>query len=62
MKTLSYVQLQDKYAGKFVAIHKEQVIYSADTSKELFDKAKDKLGDKELIIQHIDPKEGVCVY
>ncbi len=62
MKPLSYTQLQEKYAGKFVATYKGAVIASAKTSKKLFDKIKNKLGDKNLLIEHIDPKEAVCVY
>ena len=62
MKPLSYTQLQDKYDGKFIAAYKGKIIASANTSKRLFEKVKGKLGDKDLLIQHIDPKEGVCVY
>lgn len=62
MKPLSYTQLQDKYSGKFIATYKGKVIASATTSKKLFKKIEDKLGDKDLLIQHIDPKEAVCVY
>lgn len=62
MKPLSYTQLQDKYSGKFVATYKGEVIASAKTSKKLFEKIKDKLGDKNLLIHHVDPKEAVCVY
>lgn len=61
MKPLSYTQLQNKYAGKFVAAYKGKVIASATTSKNLFDKIRDKLGNKDLLIQHIDPKGAVCV-
>jgi len=53
---------QDKYSGKFVATYKGEVIASAKTSKKLFEKIKDKLGDKNLLIHHVDPKEAVCVY
>jgi len=62
MKLLSYTQLQDKYAGKFIATYKGKVVANANTSKKLFEKVKDKLGDKNLFIQHIDPKGAVCVY
>jgi len=62
MKPLSYTHLQDKYSGKFVATYKGKVIASAKTSKKLFEKIKDKLGDKNLLIHHVDPKEAVCVY
>lgn len=62
MKPLSYTQLQGKYDGKFVAAYKGKVIASASTSKKLVEKVKDKIGDKDLLIQHIDTKEGVCVY
>lgn len=62
MKSLSYTQLQNKYTGKFIALYKGRVIAFADTSKKLFEKIRGKLGDKNLLIQHIDPKEAVCVY
>lgn len=62
MKSFSYTQLQKKYGGKFVAIYKGKIIASAENSKKLFEKVKDKLGNKGLLIRHIDPKEAVCVY
>jgi len=62
MKPLSYIQLQNKYDGKFVATYKGKVIASANTSERLFEKVKDKLGDRDLLVQHVDIKEGVCVY
>jgi len=62
MQPFSYIQLQDKYSGKFVATYKGKIIASAKTSKQLFEKVEDKLGNKNLLIHHIDPKEAVCVY
>jgi hypothetical protein len=62
MKPISYIQLQNKYAGKFIATYEGKVIASARTSKRLFEKIKYKLGDKDLLIQRIDPKGAVCVY
>lgn len=62
MKMSSYTRLQDKYSGKFVAVYKGKVIASARTSKKLFEKVVDKLGDKDLLILHVAPKEGACVY
>ena len=62
MKSLTYIQLQNKYSGEFVAIYKEKVVAHAKTSKLLFQKIKEKIGDKNLFIRHIDPKEAVCVY
>lgn len=62
MKPLSYIHLQDRYGGKFVAVCRGKVIANAKTSKGLFDKIKNYLGDKHLFIQHIDPKGAVCAY
>lgn len=62
MKPLSYTQLQDRYGGQFVATYKGRVIASAPTSKRLFEKVRDRLGDKDLLIHHVDSKEAVCVY
>ena len=62
MRPLSYTQLQNKYAGKFIATYRGKVIANADTSQKLFEKVKDRIGDEDLLIQHIDPKGAVCVY
>ena len=59
MKPLSYTQLQNKYGGEFVATYKGKVIAHAQNSKELFEKVKDKLGNKDLFVRHVDPKEAV---
>lgn len=55
MKPLSYTQFQEKYSRKFVATYKGKVVASAKTSKKLFEKIRDKLGDKNLLIHHVDP-------
>lgn len=52
----SYMKLQEKYGGQFVATYKGKVIANARTSKLLFDKVKNKLGDRNLLIQHVDVK------
>jgi len=57
-----YLSCPSLQLGKFVATYKGKVIASAKTSKKLFEKIKDKLGDKNLLIHHVDPKEAVCVY
>jgi hypothetical protein len=62
MKPLSYLNLQNKYDGKFVAIYKKKVIASAENSAKLFAKITNKLGSKDLLIQYVEPREGVCVY
>ena len=62
MKTISYVKLQKKYGGQFVALYKGKVVAKSKTSKGLFAKIVPKLGDPHLLIQHIDPKDAVCVY
>ena len=62
MKTISYAKLQEKYGGQFVALYKGRVIAKSRTSKRLFERIAAKLGDPHLLIQHIDPKDAVCVY
>jgi len=62
MKATSYIKLQVKYGGQFIALYKGKVIAKSKTSKGLFKKIAPKLGDPHLLIQHIDPKDAVCVY
>ena len=62
MKNISYIKLQEKYGGQFVALYKGRVIAKSKTSKELFKKVAPKLGDPHLLIQRINPKDAFCVY
>ena len=62
MKTQSYIQLQKRYGGRFVATYHGRVIASAKTSKTLFEKIKRYLGDASLFIQYIAPQRAVCIY
>ncbi len=50
MKTQSYSQLQKRYGGQFVASYRGRVIATAKTSKALFKKIVDYLGDPALFI------------
>ena len=62
MKTTSYIKLQEKYGGQFVALYKGKVIAKSKTSKGLFAKIVPRLGDPHLVIQRIERKDAVCVY
>ena len=62
MKTISYVKLQEKYGGQFVALYKGKVIAKSKTLKGLVTKITPKLGDPHLVIQRIERKDAVCVY
>ncbi|MEW6556037.1 MAG: DUF5678 domain-containing protein [Elusimicrobiota bacterium] len=62
MKHLSYIQLQEKYGGKFIATLKGKVVASEKTTDKLFKQVKEKLGDKNLTIEYIEPKGRICVY
>ena len=62
MKAASYVQLQKRYGGKFVASYRGRVIATAKTSKALFRKIASYLGDSALFVQYIAPQRAVCTY
>ena len=62
MKPQSYPQLQKRYGGQFVASYRGRVIATAKTSKALFKKISDYLGDPALFIQYIAPQSAVCIY
>lgn len=64
MKSNPYIQLQEKYGGKFVATVNGKVVVSAKTMKNLFQKMKkDEITyDEKVVIGHILPKGAICVY
>lgn len=62
MRSMSYLQLQKKYGGKFIAKVDKEVIASAKTSKSLWNKVRDKIGTPEMFIEYIEPKGAICIY
>lgn len=62
MNPKSYVQLQEKYGGKFIAKLDKRVIAAAKTSKTLWNKVRKRIGNPNLIIEYIEPKEAICIY
>lgn len=63
MKSLSYVQLQEKYSGKFIAKSNGHVVASGPTYKSLINKiAKKHLERNKLTFAYIHPNGAICVY
>lgn len=63
MKILSYIQLQEKYGGKFIAKSNGQIAAFASTYKSLITKiAKKHLKRSNLTFAYIHPKGAICVY
>ena len=62
MKSRSYMQLQKRYGGKFVATYHGRVIASAKNSKALFQKIARYVGDTALLVQYVAPQSAVCIY
>lgn len=63
MKTLSYIQLQERYGGKFIARSNGQVVASGPTYKSLISKIAQKhLKRDNLTFAYIHPKGAICVY
>ncbi len=62
MKGQSYLQLQKRYGGRFIATYHGKVIASAKNSKALFKKITRYLGDAALFVQYIAPQHAVCIY
>lgn len=62
MKTKSYVQMQKRYGGQFIASYHGRVVATAKTSKALFKKVADYIGDPALFIRFIAPQRAVCIY
>jgi hypothetical protein len=63
MKLLSYIQLQEKYGGKFIAKSNGEVAAFASTYKSLIVKiTKKHLNRINLTFAYIHPKGAICVY
>ena len=63
MKTLSYIQLQEKYGGKFIARSNGQVLAWGATYKSLITKiVRRHLKRNILTFAYIHPKGAICVY
>jgi riboflavin synthase alpha subunit len=62
MNPKSYPQLQEKFGGKFIARINGRVIASAKTSKALWDKVRNRIGDPKMVIGYIPPKGAICIY
>lgn len=63
MAEVDYVQLQQRYGGRYVARRDGEVIASAETYDELCDQLeKAAVAWDELIIEYVEPANIVCVY
>lgn len=63
MKILPYIQLQEKFGGKFIARSNGHVVAIGSTYKSLLNKiAKKHLRRDKLTIAYIHPKGALCVY
>ncbi len=63
MNPKSYIQLQEKFGGKFIARINSHVIASAKTSKALCDKVRNQIGrNPKMMIEYIEPKGAICIY
>jgi len=59
----SYIQIQEKYGGKFIATLNEQVVAAAKSHKELTRQiTKKKLKRSSVTYEYIEPKGAICVY
>ena len=63
-KEISYLGLQKKYGGKFVARRDSRILAGGKTMKELFaEMVRKKIPyDEDVVIGRIPPKGAVCVY
>lgn len=63
MELKTYIQLQEEYGGKFIAIKEKQVIATGNTHKELIEKLqKNHIERKGLTFEFIEPKDVICIY
>ena len=63
MEPKAYIQLQEQYGGKFVAIRNGQVVAIGNTHKELVDSIKKNMIErKNLNFEYIERKDAVCIY
>ena len=62
MNPKSCPQLKERYGRKFIAKEGEKVIASAKTSKALWNKVRTKVGNRNMVIEYIEPKGAICIY
>ncbi len=63
MSQKSYTELQEKYAGQFIAIKKGNIIATGKSHKELVENLK-RMGveRKDLTFQFIEPTDALSIY
>lgn len=58
----NFSELQEKYAGKQIAIKEKAIVAFADSGKKLLDVLKDKkIDDSEVIIEIVNPKDEIII-
>lgn len=63
MKPLSYIQLQERYGGKFIAKSNGEVIAVGTTYRDLINTITNKhLNRAKLTFAYIHPRGAICVY
>ncbi|MFH1562049.1 MAG: DUF5678 domain-containing protein [Nitrospirota bacterium] len=63
MTSETYIQLQEKYGGNFIARVEDQVVATGTTSKEMIEEVTRKNVDQSnLVFEYIEPKGTICVY
>ena len=63
MKPVSYIKLQRRYGGKFVARHNGRVLASETTYRKLLQLVRKRhLNRQKLIVGYIPPQGTVCIY
>lgn len=63
MEPETYIQLQEAYGGKFIAIRNDQVVATGDTHKELVENLKkNNIERKNLTFEFIERKDAICIY
>lgn len=63
MELKTYIQLQEEYGGKFIAIREGQVLATGNTHKELVENLKkNHIERKNLTFEFIEPKDAICIY
>lgn len=64
MKRISYLKLQEKYGGEFIAARKSRIVAHAKTMEALFRRLK-KRGisyGPAIRIGRVHPSDAVCIY
>ncbi len=55
------LEVQEKYAGKWIAVHKDGVIGVGDTAKEAADQARENAPGEAFVLEAVD-KETDVIY